>query len=436
MSLTPVMESRAVDMSLTSKMENRVKILILDPAEEERYRLSTLLQSNGYQTFAAASPGEAMEIIVRESPQVAFTEIFFPDMDASSILKSLRKLSYDMTIIIFTEQRERRNGNTRRLEHIFEFIEKPSTGFEIIGHLKRAIAFHREKKSLKSFIVETKERIRQQLEWLIWTQSSIIADRIQYSSSIVDSIKHTATQGSGLGSLVTMIEMLQIDRQLMDDGRYSVSNEIVTSIVESASIVRRWLDELDAVSRGLNNQYPVSLVHPEQLQKAVHEVVEEIGGLQSIKNHSIEIESNIVFQPILCNYDVMKMVLKELFTNAFKFSPDQSTVRLVYQRTGDSISLLMINKILKYTLGISGIPHEMESRVFEPFRKLNNIHDDRFQGEMFGMGTGLTVVQAAVNQLGGKIYLYEADDPGSEIQEDRVVVAELIFPIDGAGADE
>jgi hypothetical protein len=67
---------------------------------------------------------------------------------------------------------------------------------------------------------------------------------------------------------------------------------------------------------------------------------------------------------------------------------------------------------------------------------LNNIHDDRFQGEMFGMGTGLTVIQAAVNKLGGKIYLYEADDPASEKREDRIIVAETIFPIESIHTEE
>jgi signal transduction histidine kinase len=139
-----------------------------------------------------------------------------------------------------------------------------------------------------------------------------------------------------------------------------------------------------------------------------------------IKKHIIKTDEFTFSQPVTCNEFVLRFSIRELLTNAFKFSPEESIIKVGEHRTSNSVSILISN------LTVTGIPPEYESKIFEPFFRLSNIHDDRFQGEMYGMGTGLTIVQGAINQVNGKVYVYEVSDP-----EDRNsrVVAEIILPI-------
>ncbi len=413
----------------TEKRAGEYDVLILDQSPEYREKMERLFVSNGYNVFLAESVGDAMDIVVRKSPSVIFTEILFSDIDAITVLKSLRRLDQDLVIIIYTSQPERRVGPSRRLEHIFEFIVKPATPFELIGHLKRAFSFHREKTSLKEYVKETREKIRRQLEWLIWTERSLIDDRIQYSKSIVDSIKHTTTQGNGLGSLITMIDMLQMGKEDLGDGKTNVNTSLLTSVFETASAVRRWLDELDMVSRSLGKHYEMQVIPGQKVIELVNESLQELEVFQKIKNHAVRVDRESFDQHVESNEAVIRLAIRETMTNAFKFSPDESVIRIKFNRTSDSFSILILNRITPMTRGVTGIPLNMENKVFEPFFKLNNIHDDRFQNEMFGMGTGLTVIQGALNQLSGKIYIYEADDPDERDVMDRRIVAEIIFPI-------
>lgn len=403
-------------------------VLILDPSSDQRARMRTLFSRNGYTVFEAEILGEALEIIVREKPAVIFTEIVFSDIDAIPVLRAIRKMDRDLVMIIHTSQPERRVGPSRRLEHIFEFIVKPASTFELIGHLKRALSFHDEKTALKEYTRETRERIHKQLEWLIWTEQSYIADRIDYSKSIVDSIKHTTTQGNGVGSLVTLLDMLYMGKQV-DTDRYCVSATQLDNVMDTADTVRVWLDELDNVSRSLAKKYEAQTMTGDRVIEIVREIVKDLEHFQKIKDHKIRIDRENFEQPVTTNEEVIRMALKELLTNAFKFSPDGSIIRISFNRTSDSFSVIVLNRITHMSLGVTGIPFEMEKKIFEPFFKLNNIHDDRFQGEMFGMGTGLTVIQGAINQVGGKLYVYEAEDPDDrEISESRIV-SEMIFPI-------
>lgn len=404
-------------------------VLLLDPSEEYRKKLEHLFSSNGYTVLTASNVGEAMDIIVRHSPGVMFTEILFDDIDSVTVLRSLRKLDKDLVMIIYTTQPERRIGPNRRLEHIFEFIVKPSTSFELIGHLKRAYSFHREKTSLKEYVNETRERIRRQLEWLIWTERALIDDRVQYSKSIVDSIKHTTTQGNGIGSMITLVDMINMDKSEESDDRFSISAQLMNKLIDNASAVRHWLDELDIVSRSLGNNYEIEIISGQRVIEMVNQMVQEMEPFRQIKGHAIRVDRDTFDQPVESNEMVISLALKELITNSFKFSPDNSVIRIKFNRTSDSFSVLIMNKITPMTRGITGIPIRLEQKIFEPFFKLNNIHDDRFQYQMFGMGTGLTVIQGAINQIGGKIYVYEADDPDERDVMDKRIVAEVIFPI-------
>ncbi len=404
-------------------------ILCLDSDQESLQHLALLLERNSYHPIQATTPGEALHLLITHRPSLLLTEIQFSDIDSSDLLQSFRKIDPDIVIIIHSIQKERRNSRNRRLDHIFEFIEKPARAYELIGHLKRGLAFHREKRHLKEYVNETRIRIKQQLEWLIWNQQGNVTERIRYSRDIVNSIKHSITQGNGVGSLITMVEMLQMSQKPSGEGEVSVNTGFLESLVESANTVRNWLEEMDSASRNLARQYNTEVVEGDRIEFLLNDTLESMDRYRRIKNHVIRKDPFTFRQPIQSNEVVYKLSLRELLTNAFKFSPDESPVRITYHRTSNSFSTIITNRIMAREDGMGGIPPAFESRVFEPFFRLNNINDDRFHTEMYGMGTGLTIIQAAVNQVGGKLFLYEAHDPEESEADEKRVVAELIFPI-------
>lgn len=408
-------------------------ILCLDPDEGVRQNLDRLFSHNGFQVHTASNLGEALEIIVRHRPRVVFTEIEFDDIEAIPVLRALKRMGRDIVLIIYTSRPERRIGQNRRLDHIFEFIVKPASSNELIGHLKRALHFHEKKRSLHGLVEETRIRIHHQMEWLMWMERENIGERVHFSKTILDSIKHSITQGNGVGSLITMAEMLQIGKKPHEDG-YIVPPAMIDGLVESAGTVRSWLDDLDTVARNLGKKYEVEIIEADQFKLLVHDSIENMERFRKIKNHTISIDPMEFDNPIRSNESVIRLSIKEMLTNAFKFSRPDSDVKFHFHRTGNSFSLLITNLTMPIADGRTGIPPQFERKIFEPFIRLSNIHDDRYQHEMYGMGTGLSIVQGAINQVGGKIYLYEANDPSTDNAEDTRVVAELIFPVEQEAA--
>ena len=419
---------RSISGKTDEEHQQKEVILCLDPDNTVLKHLAELFTANGFRVLTANDLGKALELALRERPAVVFTEIRFPDVDATSILQSFRRLDKDVVTIIYTEQEERRVSRDRRLDHVFEFVVKPASASKLIGHTKRALAFRREKMLLKRFVEESRERIKQQLEWLLWVEQQHVEDRKKFSKSIVDSIKHSITQGNGVGSLITYIEMLQIDKKPhTEEGKYIVSAAMIDGLMESSGTVRNWLDDMDGVARNLAKKYESEIMSSRQIDTVVKEVISSLDQFRTIKNHTITFDDIDFNKPIVTNSLVLQRATRELLTNAFKFSPENSTIKVGYNRTSNSLSILISNEISRLSGGIVGIPSDLENKIFEPFFRLNNVMDDRFNNEMYGMGTGLTIIQHAINQVSGRIYIYESHDP--DANDKKTITSEMIFPI-------
>ena len=409
-------------------------VLCVDPDQNVLEDLKLTLEANGFQTITSDNTGKAMEWLAHNPPALIITEIIFPDLEPEKIVRNFLKISPNSVIIIYTNQKERRVGSDRRLDKLFEFINKPVSATVLIGHLKRAAIFGLKRIELKDFVEETRKRINQQLEWSIWEDNTSIKNKINYSESILESIRHAISQGNGIGSLISLTEMVIMDKKDAEENRYSVSSNIIDALQEPLDSVRQWMESMENLPHALNKKYIQENQDQRQITESVNKVVGELEDFRKIKNHTITVEPLEFIFPILAGKDVIEFALKELITNAFKFSPENSDILIRAHRSGNSYSILVINDIQPMEGSITGIPREFENKIFEPFFRLCNVNDDRYHKDTFGMGTGLTTILHAVFQTGGRLYIYESSDPAHANKDSRIV-AEMIFPIASESVD-
>jgi signal transduction histidine kinase len=100
-------------------------------------------------------------------------------------------------------------------------------------------------------------------------------------------------------------------------------------------------------------------------------------------------------------------VLYNFLSNAIKFSPEGSTVRVVAQsiRTGDrgqSVRLSVVDRG-------PGIPPDMQESIFEKFRQVDASHTRRHSGT----GLGLSICKELAGLLGGNVSLHSTPGQGS-----------------------
>lgn len=87
---------------------------------------------------------------------------------------------------------------------------------------------------------------------------------------------------------------------------------------------------------------------------------------------------------------LVRQILRNLLTNALKYSPDGGTVRLNVTRGSGIICLRVADQ------GI-GIPLEDQKAIFEPFHRGANV------GKIPGSGLGLAIAHEAIELHGGTI---------------------------------
>lgn len=404
-------------------------VLCVDSDEKSLHELIQTLESNGFAGIPANNPGLALELIVRRAPSIVITEIDLPEMDALSYLRALRRQNEDAVIIVRTNWPERRQGADRRLGMVFEYLVKPVGTEELMGTVRRAWDFFQEKLSYFHMAGESEGRMRNQLEWLLWKEHQKLSHRIAFGHSMIDSIRHFVNQGRGVGGLLTSVDMMQLHARPAENGNVTIPATVLDSIYTNADSVRIWLDGLESVIQAFRKTYEPQVIPVDELFEIIRQAIHDVEKLRKIKGQRINTGKFISLPSLRFNKEALALTLRELLTNAFKYSPDETRINLGLHRSGNSVSLLIVNDIQEYRGGITGMPEESQQEVFEPFFRLNNAFDDRFQEEEFGMGVGLTVVQGAMNKLGGKVYVYEVVDHVTEEQPKKRVVAEVVIPV-------
>jgi signal transduction histidine kinase len=177
----------------------------------------------------------------------------------------------------------------------------------------------------------------------------------------------------------------------------------------------------DRLHRVVNNILDVTRIEqkrlrlkPETMELAAvaRECIEELAQFSSKRNIRFEciVQENL---PVFLG-DTMRMqqVFANLFSNALKFSPDNSTVE---------VKIGLLNKsefdIIVKDQGI-GIEKAEQKKVFDPFYEVANANRhstdlSKFMGG--GTGLGLSIVKGIVERHGGRIWV-ESEGPSDAVK--------------------
>lgn len=142
--------------------------------------------------------------------------------------------------------------------------------------------------------------------------------------------------------------------------------------------------------------------HEEQVTAdgLLREAAEEV----AVQARARQISLRLAAEPCEVTGDraLLRQAVSNLVENAVKYSPDGSEVQLIARRGEDCV-------ILEVTDQGSGIPEELQERVFEPFFRV----DDARSRQQGGAGLGLALVRAIVEAHGGTVCVEENDGGGS-----------------------
>jgi len=416
-----------IDLEHNSFAAHRGSCLLIDPDSADRTREALLLRGNGWTVHEACEPGEALRVAATQTFNIIVTEILFDAISSTEFLGALRRIAADAVIVIYTAQEERRTGPDRRLGNVFEFLTKPTPSHKLLGCLRRSLEFYNEKLRVMSLATQSDQRMRNKLEWLIWKEKRFFRNRISTERAFVENIRHSIMQGTGFGLLSTQIELLSLTG-VRDEKMVHIPVDLFDELLSTSADARCWLNSLDSIAQTFQATYQPEILSSNLINEILGECVSAIEPLRKVKDQPIHIDRANFSYDVVCSRASLCLVIRELLTNALKYSPDGSSVDVTCYPIGNSLCIAVLNDPIKSKGGITGVPAEMEQQVFEPFFRINNSYDERYRAEELSMGIGLAVVQSALSQTGATVHMHEITDYASEPEPRKRVVVEVVLP--------
>ncbi len=165
-------------------------------------------------------------------------------------------------------------------------------------------------------------------------------------------------------------------------------NEHAEKIMSSIEYLTDLLDDVLTISRSESGKIVFNPLKID-LHLFCRDIIEEL-KFNADKNHKLIFKYTADQEIFDLDPKLIRFIITNLLSNAFKYSPKGSKVELLVSSTYDSILINVKDE------GI-GIPEEDKAHLFEPFYRTHNV------GEIEGTGLGLSIVKRAVDLHNGVI---------------------------------
>ena len=199
--------------------------------------------------------------------------------------------------------------------------------------------------------------------------------------------------------ITTIYGMSQVLRQRHGSMEAADLHQMIEDIEGEADRLRRLAEDLLVLSRTESGRLQVTL-DPLLLG---HVIRRRIGEERSRwPDHEFEAEIPAGIGLVLGEEMYVEQVVQNLLSNAAKYSPPESTVRVVVEQEGAEIRVRVLDE------GI-GVADEATDRLFELFYRSPDA-----TRQASGAGIGLFVCRQLIESMGGRIWARQRHGRGSE----------------------
>jgi len=194
-----------------------------------------------------------------------------------------------------------------------------------------------------------------------------------------------------------------LNRRLGSESRKLGSEDVIEVIETQCRRMKRLVDDLLDVSR--IERGTLQAAHAAvDLPALIADVVKKIQATSPEHEFSTHVGREAV--RVWGDEDRLEQVLTNLLSNAVKYSPEGGRVEVRLARNGEMVEVVVQDR------GI-GIPADQQSRIFSRFYQAESVVRSRRFG---GMGLGLFISKAIIDEMGGSISVESSVGHGSTFQ--------------------
>ncbi len=355
-------------------------ILIVDDVDANVLLLKLLISKAGYKTMSASTGKQALEVIMSNSVDLILLDIMMPIMDGHEVAKKLKEIPAKSKIpIIFLSAL----NSTEDIVQGFklgaaDYISKPFNKDELLTRINHQIS-----------LIHAKLTIERQTEELRKT----IIGRDKLYSVIAHDLR------SPIASIRMVMEVLinGIPKEVLDPDMYELLIMANRLTDDSFNLLDNLLKWTKSQTGRLNTVFQDD-VH---IMTLITGVVEVMRGVAKLKNITINLHGT-TNRIARLDIDMIKTALRNLVSNALKFSYDESVID-IYVREEESRIVIDVKD-----MG-TGISQEKQGLLLKTDTHFTSFGTDNEEGS----GLGLLLCNEFVKRNGGSLWFTSEEGLGS-----------------------
>lgn len=408
-------------------------ILAVEEDETIRALVAAFLEEAGYTFDLVGSAEEALDLLIESRFHVIVTDLILPGMDGDELLDICRERNPDlMGVVISRNQDLSRVTPLIEKSNVVDYLAKPFTDETLIRCVDRAYSKHLVR-SKERVMAEKEQAVYQEfLDTLDWKTELQTRRTQSIAVQLIYQLNISFFQGQGVGGLISAVDML-LNRAKLDEskGTAEIQEGVISLLRENFQEAQTMAEAFQETQEIILRENPVEeSASCISLWSMVKEEAASLSKEFKIKGQRVEISElpgGLGSRTIAMDEPRMRLVVRELYFNAMKYSPEKSSIYVLFFSRGNYLEVKFLNPPPGKKIAYEELTGRNELLVFEPFVRLSRMVDDRYP-DRFRYGLGLTVVRKIVELHGGNVFIYTIKNNIQTRDHGQDICVTLRFP--------
>jgi two-component system sensor histidine kinase/response regulator len=348
-------------------------VLIADDEDNNRILLRDALEGRDYRVLDACDGVEALEVAMNSRPDVILLDWMMPKIDGLEVCRRLKAnpSTSRIPVLMVTALSDRRERLSGIQAGANDYLVKPIDIQDVALRVRNAVHMKRLSDQIERNLLELQrmQKLRENLTHMI-----------------VHDLR------APLGGIMGFLELLRLDSEGFGESTLRHLDMAYKGLERLAGMITSILD----VSRLEAGEMPVARTASD-LEAIIQSALEPLSSMFHRFQMRFDYEPGV---RVLCDTDLIRRVVGNLMSNAFKFTPPGGTIEILTRREA-------IQAVVTVRDSGPGIPPEFHGKIFEKFGQVEN------QRRKHSSGLGLTFCKLAVEANGGTIGVESEPGKGS-----------------------
>ncbi len=369
-------------------MKKHGTILIVDDSKALLSLISEMLEQENYTTQSVETGEEALIFLENNHPDLILLDRTMSGMGGFEVckrIKSIKKIA-KIPIIFLTATADVKDKVEGFRIGAVDYITKPFQKEELLARVNSHVDLYKMSLQLKEQADELRKSEVQLKE--------LNATKDKFFSIIAHDLKGPFSNILGLSRLL-MDNCEGNDKEIAKDLVHHLN-----STVENTHDLLVTLLDWASIQRG---KMPFDLIEI-NLNEIVRGSLVQFGT--SAKAKDIILNSNVSKDALVfADLNMLSTILRNLISNAIKFTPNGGSINVSGKRTGDKVEVCVAD---------TGVG--MDSSVVKKMFKINEVQSTLGTNGEQGTGLGLLLCKEFVEKNGGEISIFSEKGKGSEFR--------------------